>query len=66
MAVPSQQGEWSVCPGQGKVAALVMAGCDTHAMDQHRIEISPNVADNAHAVLIMDQAGLHMDPSRPR
>lgn len=29
-------------------------------MNQHLIEISRNVADNAHAILIMDRAGWHM------
>ncbi|MHC2357580.1 transposase [Sinorhizobium meliloti] len=29
-------------------------------MNQHLIEISRNVADEAHAILIMDQAGWHM------
>ncbi|WP_428425369.1 IS630 family transposase [Pararhizobium sp.] len=50
----------AICPKQGKAAALVMPWCDTHAMNQHLTEISRNVADNAHAVLIMDQAGWHM------
>jgi len=50
----------AICPEHGKAAALVMPWCDTHAMNQHLIEISRNVADNAHAILIMDQAGWHM------
>jgi hypothetical protein len=50
----------AICPKQGKAAALVMPCCDTHAMNQHLIEISRNVADNAHALLIIDQAGWHM------
>ena len=50
----------AICPKQGKAAALVMPWCDTHAMNQHLIEISRHVAYNAHAVLIMDQAGWHM------
>ncbi|WP_081858562.1 IS630 family transposase [Pseudorhizobium pelagicum] len=50
----------AICPKQRKAAALVMPWCDTHAMNQHLIEISRNVADNAHAVLIRDQAGWHM------
>ena len=32
----------------------------TYAMTQHLAEISRHVADNAHAVLVMDQAGWHM------
>ena len=50
----------AICPRFGKAAALVMPWCDTHAMNQHLIEISRNVANNAHAILIMDQAGWHM------
>ncbi|SIR40289.1 DDE superfamily endonuclease [Rhizobium sp. RU35A] len=46
----------AICPKQGKAAALVMSWCDTHAMNQHLIEISRNIDENAHAVLIMDQA----------
>jgi hypothetical protein len=50
----------AICPKLGKAAALVMPWCDTHAMNQHLIEISANVADDAHAMLVMDQAGWHM------
>lgn len=50
----------AICPSQGKAAALVMPWCDTHAMNQHLIEISRNVANGAHAILIVDQAGWHM------
>ena len=44
----------AICPKLGKAAALVMPWCDTHAMNQHLIEISRHVAEDAHAVLIMD------------
>lgn len=37
-----------------------MPWCDTYAMTQHLAEISRRVADDAHAILIMDQAGWHM------
>ena len=37
-----------------------MPWCDTYAMTQHLAEISRHVADDAHAILIMDQAGWHM------
>ena len=50
----------AICPKHGKAAALVMPWCDTYAMNQHLAEISRHVADNAHAVLIMDQAGWHL------
>ena len=45
------------CPKLGKVAALIMPWCDTHAMTRHLAEIARQVADDAHAILIMDQAG---------
>jgi transposase len=50
----------AICPKLGKAAALVMPWCDTYAMTQHLVEISRHVADDAHAILIMDQAGWHM------
>ena len=37
-----------------------MPWCDTYAMTQHLAEISRHVDGNAHAILIMDQAGWHM------
>ena len=37
-----------------------MPWCDTHAVNQHLIEMSRNVTKGAHAILIMDQAGWHM------
>ncbi|NTF83002.1 IS630 family transposase [Agrobacterium rhizogenes] len=50
----------AICPKHGKAAALVMPWCDTHAMTQHLAEIARHVAEDAHAILIMDQAGWHM------
>ncbi|RMI15042.1 hypothetical protein DA102_035800 [Sinorhizobium meliloti] len=43
-----------------KAAALVMPWCDTYAMTQHLAEIARHIDDDAHAILIMDQAGWHM------
>lgn len=37
-----------------------MPWCDTYAMTRHLAEISRHVDENAHAILIMDQAGWHM------
>jgi len=37
-----------------------MLWCATHAMNQHMIKISRHVAENAYAVLIMNQTGWHM------
>ena len=49
----------AICPQQGKAAGLVLPCCDTSAMNLHLAEISRAVAPDAHAVLIMDQAGWH-------
>lgn len=50
----------AICPAQGKGAAIVMPWCNTHAMQQHLEEISRNVAPDAHAIVLCDQAGWHM------
>jgi hypothetical protein len=50
----------AICPKLGKAAALVMPWCDTYAMNRHLAEVARHVADDAHAILIMDQAGWHM------
>jgi transposase len=45
------------CAGVG--AALVLPRCNTQAMQWHLEEISSQVTSEAHAVLILDQAGWH-------
>jgi hypothetical protein len=49
----------AICPAEGKGAAIVMPRCDTAAMSLHLAEISTAVAANAHAVVLLDQAGWH-------
>jgi hypothetical protein len=49
----------AVCPLEGKAAALIMAICNTAAMNHHLCEISSQVAADAHAVVILDGAGWH-------
>ena len=49
----------AICPAEGKGAGLVMPFCDTQAMQAHLAEISATVAPDAHAVLLLDQAGWH-------
>ena len=44
---------------EGKGAGLVLPYCNSAAMSLHLAEISQAVAPDAHAVLIMDQAGWH-------
>ena len=50
----------AICPAEGKGAGLVMPFCDTAAMQEHLTEISAMVAPDAHAVLVLDQAGWHL------
>jgi hypothetical protein len=50
----------AICPAEGKGAGIVMPFCDTEAMQEHLLEISGTVAPDAHAVLILDQAGWHL------
>ena len=49
----------AICPQRGVGAALILPRCNTQAMQWHLEEISSQVAPEAHAVLILDQAGWH-------
>lgn len=49
----------AICPAEGKAAGLVLPFCNTAAMNLHLAEIAKAVAADAHAVLLMDQAGWH-------
>ncbi len=49
----------AICPQKGTGAGLVLPFCNSAAMDLHLKEISQAVAPQAHAVLVMDQAGWH-------
>jgi hypothetical protein len=49
----------AICPARGVGAALVLPYADTDMMQLHLDEISRNVAEGAHAVLILDRAGWH-------
>ena len=49
----------AICPAEGKAAGLVLPFCNTAAMNLDLAEISQAVAADAHAVLLMDQAGWH-------
>ena len=50
----------AICPKEGKAAALVLPYCDTAAMSLHLAEVAGTVAADAHAVMLLDQAGWHM------
>lgn len=49
----------AICPARGVGAALAMPFADTEAMQLHLEEISQHVAEDAHAVLLLDRAGWH-------
>ena len=49
----------AICPARGVGAALVLPRCNTQAMQWHLHEISSQVGEGAHAILILDQAGWH-------
>jgi len=49
----------AVCPDRGTGAALVLPFCNTEAMQLHLEEISTKVAPEAHAIVLLDQAGWH-------
>ena len=49
----------AICPAEGKAAGLVLPFCNIAAMNLHLAEISQAVADDAHAILLVDQAGWH-------
>jgi DDE superfamily endonuclease len=49
----------AICPAEGKAAGLVLPFCNVTTMNLHLAEISQTVADDAHAVLLVDQAGWH-------
>ena len=49
----------AICPARGVGAALVLPRCNTQAMQWHLEEISSQVSEGAHAILMVDRAGWH-------
>jgi transposase len=49
----------AICPARGVGAALALPYADTDMMQLHLDEISRNVSEGAHAVLLLDRAGWH-------
>jgi hypothetical protein len=58
-ALPAAHLFAAVCPASGRTAALVLPQVDTAAMNLHLAEISTEIAADAHAVVLLDQAGWH-------
>jgi len=49
----------AICPARGVGAAIIMPAVNIEAMNEHLKEISSQVANGAHAVLVLDGAGWH-------
>ena len=63
-AALDQRTKWAyifgaICPAKGKGAGLIMPYCNSEAMNEHLAEICKTVDANAHAVVLLDQAGWH-------
>jgi hypothetical protein len=56
----------AICPARGVGAALALPYADTDMMQLHLNEISRNVTEGAHAVLLLDRAGWHYDKQARR
>ncbi len=54
----------AICPDRGLGAAIIMPTVNTAAMNEHLKEISTQVAQGAHAILICDGAGWHQTAAR--
>ena len=49
----------AICPDRAVGAAIIMPAVNTEAMNEHLTEISDQIAQGAHGVLICDGAGWH-------
>ena len=54
----------AICPDRSVGAPIIMPTANAEAMSEHLLEISTQVADNAHAVLLCDGAGWHQTGER--
>jgi hypothetical protein len=66
-----QRREWAyifgaICPRRDTGAALVLPYANAHAMNLHLKEISSQVAQGSHAVLLLDRAGWHQTGGKLR
>ena len=50
----------AVCPSKNKASALILPECNTQTFQLHLDEISSQVDQNKHAVVIIDQARWHL------
>ena len=54
----------ATCPARAVGAAVIMPSANVEAMNEHLTEIGSQVSPNAHAVLLLDQAGWHQTGGR--
>ncbi len=54
----------AICPARGVGAAIIMPAVNTEAMNEHLKEISRQIAEHAHAILVCDGAGWHQPSER--
>ena len=50
----------AICPSQNKSSAIVLPDCNADAFQLHLNDISNQVTEKKHAVLIVDQARWHL------
>lgn len=56
----------AVCPQRNEAASLVLPNANTESMKLHLDEISKNIKQGRHAIMIMDRASWHTTNSIPR
>ena len=56
----------AICPVRGVGSAIIMPAANAEAMTEHLNEISTQVAQGGHAVLLCDRAGWHQTGGRLR
>src|SRR4051794_23864270 len=56
----------AICPDRAVGAAMITPGANSEAMTLHLTQISPQVASDAHALLLCDGAGWHPRGKEPR
>ena len=49
----------AVCPSTGQAVGLVLPNANTACMNLHIDEISRSIAEDRHALILMDGAGWH-------
>ena len=56
----------AICPARGVGAAIIMPAANAEAMNEHLAEISTQIAQGGHTVLLCDGAGWHQTGDKLR